>query len=142
MYVQPLGNQKNECVHCERILVGVYRGKRLLRVSLLVVLWRRCERRWLPLICGVRSGRKFLFLPILKAEAGLSEEAAVGEDAEDIEHPQENADATADHERESAAFPRRESEEGFVEASDEGLWAVTVDPHAVTASEFRNGVRV
>jgi len=84
----------------------------------------------------------FLFLPILKAEAGLGEEAAVGEDAEDIEHPQENTDATADHERERAAFPRGECKEGPVEASDEGVWTVTVDPHAVAAPEFsRNGVR-
>ena len=77
----------NECVHCERILVSVYRGRRLLRVALLVVFRRRGLHHWLPLICGVRSGGTFLFLPVLKAEAGLGEEAAVGEDAEDIEHP-------------------------------------------------------
>ena len=29
----------------------------------------------------------FLFLPVLKTEARLGEEAAVGEDAEDVEHP-------------------------------------------------------
>lgn len=59
-----------------------------------------------------------------------------------IVSPQENADAAADHERECAAFPRRERKEGPVEASDEGVWAVTVNPHAVTAPEFsRMGVR-
>jgi len=41
----------------------------------------------LPLDCGLSSGRDFLFLPVLKAEAGLGEEATVGEDTEDVEHP-------------------------------------------------------
>ena len=36
---------------------------------------------------GVRSGGKLFFLSVLKAEAGLGEEAAVGEDTEDVEHP-------------------------------------------------------
>lgn len=63
------------------------RLKGLLRGALLVIFWGRGLRRWLPLICGIRSGRVFLFPPVLKAEAGLGDEAAVGEDAEDIEHP-------------------------------------------------------
>jgi hypothetical protein len=78
-------------VHCERVLVRVYKRvaerKGLLRVTLLVVFWRRGMRQWLPLNCVVRSRRMLLFLPVLKAEAGLGEEAAVGEDAEDVEHP-------------------------------------------------------
>ena len=59
----------------------------LLRRALLVIFWRRGVRRWPPFICGIRSGRVFLFPPILKADARLGDEAAVGEDAEDIEHP-------------------------------------------------------
>jgi hypothetical protein len=53
--------------------------------------------------------------------------------------PEENADATADHEGERAAFPGREGEEGLVEAADERVWAVTVNPHAMMASEFGMG---
>jgi len=59
----------------------------LLRVALLVVFWRRGVHQRLPLDCGLSSGRDFLFLPVLKAEAGLGKEATVGEDTEDIEHP-------------------------------------------------------
>jgi len=79
--------------------------KGLLRVALLVVFWRRGVTQWLPLDRSVRSWCKFLFLPGFKTEAGLGKEAAVGEDAEDIEHPEKNANATAYDERESAAFP-------------------------------------
>ena len=60
----------------------------LLRVALLVVFWRRSVHQWLlDLDSGVRSGRKLFFLSVLEAEAGLGEEAAVGEDTEDVEHP-------------------------------------------------------
>jgi len=94
--------------------------------------------QWLlPLDSGVRSGHKLFFLSVLKAEAGLGEEAAVGEDTEDVEHPEENAYATADHKRERAAFPWREGEEGLVDAANERVWAVTVNPHAMMAAEFR-----
>lgn len=58
----------------------------LLRLALLVVFWRRSVHQWL-LDSGVRSGSKLFFLSVLKAEAGLGEEAAVGEDSEDVEHP-------------------------------------------------------
>ena len=51
--------------------------------------------------------------------------------------PEENAYATADHKRERAAFPWREGEESLVDAADERVWAVTVNPHSMMASEFR-----
>ena len=63
-------------------------AQRLLRVALLVVFWRRSMHQWLlDLDSGVRSGSKLFFLSVLKPETGLGEEAAVGEDTEDIEHP-------------------------------------------------------
>jgi len=57
-----------------------------------LVLWRRGLQQRLLLSRGTCRRRTFLFLPVLTAEAGLGEEATVGEDAEDIKHPQENAD--------------------------------------------------
>ena len=59
--------------------------KGLLRAALLVVFWRRGVHQWLD--SGVRSGCKLFLLSVLKAEAGLGEEATAGEDTEDVEHP-------------------------------------------------------
>jgi hypothetical protein len=82
--------KRNECPlgkDLDKSLQAQGGEKGLLRVALLVVFWRWGVHQWLLLACGVRSGRKLLFLPVLKAEAGLGEEAAVGEDTEDVEHP-------------------------------------------------------
>ena len=76
----PLRNDLGKSLQAEGGEKGLLR-----RAALLVVFWRRGVHQWLD--SGVRSGRKLFFLSVLKAEAGLGEEAAVGEDTEDIQHP-------------------------------------------------------